>query len=93
MGEKDILAAVLSAAFIEPCHVTGTHDPTHTLHYMCNIQKAQAFDRIIAALGMKEPMRQLHAKGCYFCHDKKGDKKDRAELLAWSYGKRLKVRD
>ena len=79
-AKGDLIERILNAATIFPCHVTGTHDPTHTPKYVCNMQKADAYDRIMAQLEVESP-RSLHAKNCYFCHSKESDKPK--ELREW----------
>lgn len=78
--KADLIERILKAATIFPCHVTGMHDPTHTPKYVCNMQKANAYDRIMAQLETDSP-RSLHAESCYFCHSK--ESKQPKELRKW----------
>lgn len=61
-------AELLAALCLEPCHVTGMHDPNHTDGSVCDIQRAKAFDRLLAVLGVSEGElpRALH-DDCYWC--------------------------
>lgn len=82
MTDVELIEALREAVTIEPCHVTGTHDPTHTPRYTCTTQKALAFDRVLAVLNLKRPPRKLHGPGCPFCHGSSGEK----ELKHWAAG-------
>lgn len=85
MTDSDKLLKVIQACYIEPCHTTGMHDPTHTPRYICADQKAEAFDRVMKALteaGVDGvPKRMLHRNGCYWCHNKAPAKRD--NLKQW----------
>lgn len=51
------------------CHVTGTHDPTHFQRdpsRLCTIQKADAWDRAVAWLGIAHD-RAVSSKTCGWC--------------------------
>lgn len=62
-----LLADALS---VEPCHITGMHDPEHHTRYMCQDQRASMLDRVLAVLGLTvgELPRRLHER-CGWCHD------------------------
>lgn len=48
--ERDaMLAAILDAMYIEDCHISGMHDPTHTPHYVCESQLRDLAVRVLAA--------------------------------------------
>lgn len=64
---------LLNALRIEPCHITGCHEPDHHLKYTCADQRAASFVRVLALLGVDEMdlPRDLHGKcekDCYWCH-------------------------
>lgn len=42
------------------CHVTGEHDPTHFVDrkYICDIQIAKSWERLVVALGLAEVVKQ-----------------------------------
>ncbi len=77
------LGAILSAeVYVEPCHTTGEHDPTHTPRAVCYLQIYEMAKRIIVALGLdKEQLpRRLH-ENCYWCEE--GSKRHQ-ELVEWA---------
>jgi hypothetical protein len=78
----NLIGRILKAATIFPCHVTGMHDPTHTQKYICDMQKANAYDRIMAQLEVESP-RSLHSKNCYWCHSNLKSKQSK-ELRKWA---------
>jgi len=51
------------------CHVTGMHDPLHYVEgrYVCQGQKADAFDNAIEQLGI--PLKVKSKEGCYWCFE------------------------
>lgn len=53
---------LLEAMTVAPCHITGTHDPTHTPRYFCSIQAQKALDGVLGLLGitMKDLPRRPH---------------------------------
>lgn len=67
---------LLQAITLQPCHVTGMHDPTHTPRYVCSLQREEAFERLLGFLGLTEGElpRKLHDK-CYWCHESEGKDK------------------
>jgi hypothetical protein len=74
----DSTAEVLTAAEItqllglRPCHLSGTHDPTHTPRFICDLQKVAALDRLMEVLGLtyERLPRGLHDHGHWCCHPK-----------------------
>lgn len=78
---REVLRDVIA---LEPCHITGMHDPTHTPRYVCRDQKAEAYDRLVAFLGLTENQipRRLH-EDCYWCHGERGNGDDREMLALW----------
>ncbi len=72
---------LLEALTLEPCHVTGMHDPSHTPQYVCDIQRSKAFKRVLALVGVneKELPRRLHGERCYLCTNHR-----EPTLLAWA---------
>lgn len=57
------------------CHTTGLHDPQHFVEgkYVCNDQKARAFDRARKYLGLPEvtPADAVSEDGCERCKNAK----------------------
>ena len=91
----NLYEAILEAVKIEPCHITGMHDPTHFWNYTCEHQKSEAFDRIHEVISrylnggiLGGPQRKLHGKDCIWCyptkrtHGKKA-KARRDEVKRW----------
>lgn len=81
-------AELLEALRIEPCHVTGQHDPNHTPHHVCSIQRAEAFSRVLELLGVKEEElpKALH-EHCGWCHEVPSQEEYRIrnrELYEWA---------
>lgn len=83
------LAQVLTPTLaIEPCHVTGMHDPNHTERYLCDIQTTAVLSHLLAALGLhtRDLSHQLHPDtpydegGCYWCHNVPREENDREQL-------------
>lgn len=62
------IGKLVDAVYLEPCHITGEHDPKHTHLYVCNFQRAEILKRILDVLGMpkEEIPRRMH-EGCAFC--------------------------
>jgi hypothetical protein len=50
---SDLPQELRDAIYIEDCHVTGTHDPTHTDKYVCGLQLRDMAVRILHAVGIK----------------------------------------
>ncbi len=76
---------ILDAIALHPCHVTGLHDPNHTVKEVCSLQQSASFTRLLEFLGITvdEVPRKLH-DNCYWCH---GDSERRArvgELRRWA---------
>jgi len=69
---------------IEPCHVTGEHQPDHhlTSNHICDIQRRGAWGRAMHELGFDHtnPRRRLH-ENCGWCTGPDGDLH-----LAWVTG-------
>jgi hypothetical protein len=63
-------AEILEALALEPCHVTGMHRPNHHVEFTCDLQRAAAFKRVLALLGVEESElpRRLHDPPCRWCH-------------------------
>lgn len=61
-------AEILSAITLEPCHVTGDHDPTHTPFNVCSIQRSEQMQRLLVLLETDESdlPRRLH-RHCGYC--------------------------
>ena len=76
--KKDDVRKILEATALEPCHVTGMHDPRHTPRYVCMFQKADAFDRLMIFLRRK-PFRRTHKNGCCWCGGN-----ERKVLIRWA---------
>lgn len=79
---------VLAALALAPCHVTGMHTPDHHLDHTCTLQKAAAFDRLLAALGMDvdDLPHRLHAEDCYWCHHVPEQEQHRERLRqSWAW--------
>lgn len=87
--------ALVDALVIEPCHVTGMHDPTHTPLRLCEIQRGDAWIRAAKLLGWLEEdanenvtaltaPRRLHPEKCGWCHhDDPSGEQGRAKLREW----------
>lgn len=75
---------ILEALTLAPCHVTGMHDPTHTIKYACHFQEHEAFQRLLALLGVTvdDLPRVIHETDCFSC---RGD--HRAQFVAWAQKK------
>lgn len=64
-----LIVALDEALAIEPCHISGMHDPTHTSRYVCSDQEATMVRRLQHALGITAWPTRLHGPGCGWCHD------------------------
>lgn len=42
------IGQIMDAIFIEDCHISGMHDPTHTRKYVCEKQLADLARRVLA---------------------------------------------
>lgn len=62
------LRRALGGVYLEPCHVTGQHDPSHTGKYVCEIQRSAAFNRVVDGLGFDVDTlpRRTH-ENCWWC--------------------------
>lgn len=86
----EVRAALLALLALEPCHVTGLHDPNHTPFRACDIQKGEAWDRAVRALGgdPERPPRRAH--DCAWCEERNSDRPDVREQVratkAWTEG-------
>lgn len=83
------LEALREALTLQPCHVTGMHDPTHTTKRgPCSEQLAAMAKRAVAVLGdPNELPRALHGEECYWCHYVPSTRKDRdrqIEIHRWA---------
>jgi hypothetical protein len=56
-------------AFIPCCHITGMHDPNHfeNREYICNNQRATAFERLCKDLGINPVVRS--DMDCGWCNE------------------------
>jgi len=61
---------ILEYARLEPCHITGMHDPTHTTKAICQDQLKHVLVQLLETAGLtpEELPRQLH-KDCWSCHN------------------------
>lgn len=87
--DQQLHEAIQRTLVLEPCHVTGMHDPTHTTTYMCNLQKAGLLDALMAAAGLAydDLRRALHGPGCRSCHHVSSEEYERVkdrQLYAWA---------
>ena len=66
---KEIIKLIELNAFIPCCHTTGMHDPNHfeERKYICESQKAEAFDRLCKALKINPVTRS--SCDCGWCRD------------------------
>jgi hypothetical protein len=49
---EDLPQELRDAIFIQDCHVSGMHDPSHTHKYVCDIQLRDMAHRILNVLGI-----------------------------------------
>lgn len=92
------LRAVEEAVYIEDCHVTGTHDPTHTPHYICDRQfriigmavchallgvEWQDGGRLTAKEANKIPRRLNREPFSWYLYFRDHGMEDAAELERW----------
>lgn len=70
LTDPEMLDRLVDALTIEPCHVTGMHDPTHTERYLCDIQHSSIVKRLLETLGLTSGVlpKRLH-ETCGWCHD------------------------
>lgn len=70
LTDPEMLDRLVDALTIEPCHVTGMHDPTHTEKYLCDIQHSSIVKRLLKTLGLTSGAlpKRLH-ETCGWCHD------------------------
>lgn len=80
---------ILEAIGLEPCHVTGEHNPTHTARYICGIQRSEAFNRLLRLIDVKieDLPRHLHER-CGWCgtHNYGSPASDLKQIQAWAEG-------
>lgn len=88
------LDAIREEIYVEDCHVTGMHDPSHTTEYVCEIQRGEIADRILALFGIgtsreerKRIPRRVNREGwyAYYKSHKQYDNKATA-LEEWEKG-------
>lgn len=73
---------ILEALTIEPCHITGMHDPKHTLKYICRDQLVVALNRLLDLLEVEvDDLPRRLGDDCYWCMKEEGA--DRTLLDAW----------
>jgi hypothetical protein len=82
-------ARLREALVLEPCHITGMHDPTHTTRYVCEHQLADLGRRAVVAAGYDPRYlpKRLHGPGCGWCNRVPTDEADRVSaraLHAWA---------
>jgi hypothetical protein len=67
---RAVVAVLTEALTIEPCHITGMHDPDHHVRYTCAEQLREVASRMITGLGLTidELPHRLHEK-CGWCHN------------------------
>jgi len=55
--------ALAEALYVEDCHVTGMHDPSHTTQYICELQLRDLAVRVLMAAGyLPENFRDLEGE-------------------------------
>lgn len=86
---RALLDALDAALALEPCHVIGMHDPTHTPRGVCDLQRSDVAKRVLAALGLDVEAlpRRLHPPECGWCHDvttQEEYRERRRDLYRWA---------
>lgn len=96
--DAERLKAILDAIYVEDCHVTGMHDPTHTSRYICELQLRALALRVLAAShdvkldqhGNFRNLREVNKVprclvngGWYDYHRQQGDTKSVKSLERW----------
>lgn len=52
LGEVERLQSIIiSALTLEPCHITGMHEPNHHVKYICPHMRAEGWERLALAEG------------------------------------------
>ena len=74
VAKKYTTAQIEDLLAIRCCHVTGSHNPSHNGLYVCYIQKAEAYDRIVSMLRLnpaglaKNDLKNFRSvPDCYWC--------------------------
>lgn len=52
MKKEPTIEEVREALYVEDCHVTGMHDPTHTPHRVCEKQLTDMAMRVLKVFGV-----------------------------------------
>lgn len=84
---RAVTEVLREALAIEPCHITGEHEPDHHLRYLCRDQQARALAGLLAGLGLNfdDLPRRLHP-GCGWCHRIPAQERYRERLRAtWAW--------
>ena len=84
---RAVVEVLREALAIEPCHITGEHEPDHHLRYLCRDQQAAMLAGLLAGLGLKfdDLPRRLH-DGCGWCHRIPAQERYRERLRAtWAW--------
>lgn len=79
--QHELLTGVINALALEPCHITGMHEPDHHVKYNCADQYKAVLDKVLQALEMNRAdlRHQLHEGSCYWCHHVPAEEKYRQE--------------
>jgi hypothetical protein len=81
---KEQLGYLKNLLAIEPCHITGEHEPNHNLKgIICNFQRGEAWEHAMTELSFdpKNPARKIH-DDCFWCHSK--ESKHAQEHREWA---------
>lgn len=78
---RAVIAVLVDALAVEPCHITGMHEPEHHVRYMCSDQTAAQLKNLLAGLGLSVDHlpRRLHVN-CGWCHRVPTQEKYRQQL-------------
>ncbi|MGH3405132.1 MAG: hypothetical protein ACRDRJ_21910 [Streptosporangiaceae bacterium] len=84
---RAVVEVLREALAIQPCHITGEHEPDHHLRYLCRDQQAAMLSGLLAGLGLAfgDLPRRLH-DGCGWCHRIPAQERYRERLRAtWAW--------
>ena len=59
---EDLPKELQEAIFIEDCHISGMHDPTHTPHQICESQLTDLAKRVLLAIGINLDIKDTNRK-------------------------------